>query len=174
MMITESLVVSSASTSAPIFALIGVVIGAVISSLVTWRTARMTVTAAFEGEKYKQRLAIYQALWARTQQIRKTPEDQDLTTAAMATTLTNLDEWYFQTGGLLLTDQARAAYFSLVDAIQSTIALNTPNLSPAQYERVYDAATKLRDITATEVRGRSGTPFTSKATVETAKPLHPF
>lgn len=142
-----------------IIALLGVVLGAIIAAIATWRMSVLSVAATFESEKYKQRLASYQALWSRTQRLRRTPEAADLSLKAMHETLDNLDSWYFQTGGLLLTDEARQAYFGLVRAIQSLPSTPNGTLSAKQYMPVFTAATTLRDVTATEVRGRTGTPF---------------
>lgn len=139
------------------FTLIGVLLGAAIAAIATWRAARIGAFTAFEGEKYRQRLTAYQALWSHTQTLRRTPEPQDMTIAAMINTIDRLDEWYFTTGGLLLTDDARAAYFELVDAMQSVQGSAGPDVSPDLYKSIFAAATKLRDITATEVRGKSKT-----------------
>lgn len=141
------------------FALFGAIVGAALSAIATWRMATVTITAAFEGEKYRQRLTCYQALWSQTQRIRRTPDAEDRTNEGLQETLNNLDRWYFQTGGLLLTDEARKAYFNLIRHIQHQLDSKQTHITPEEYLQVFDAAVALRDVTATEVRGRTGSPF---------------
>lgn len=142
-------------------ALGGVIVGAIISAIATWRIATATIAAAHEGEKYRQRLAAYQSLWSQTQRIRRTPEDDDRSIVALKQTLDQLDAWYFQTGGLLLTDDARKSYFALLGLIQERLSLGPMEVSENDYSKIFQAATDLRRVTATEVLGRTQNDFRS-------------
>ncbi len=134
---------------------LGVLLGAGLSGFATWQAARLSATAKFEAEKYKQRLRSYRKLWAKTKRLKRTPDKDDATREAMIETLESLDEWYFSTGGLLLTDNARVRYFDLIRKLQASIS----SFDSASYETVYSAATALRNVTSTEIGGRFGNPF---------------
>lgn len=153
-----------------IFALVGVVVGALIAGVATWRAAEMMASTTLEAEKYRQRLDAYQKLWSSTQALRRTPEEQDLTPESLATVVDALDSWYFRTGGLLLTDEARAAYFNLIDCLKDGSWKDGEPISRVDYAPVLRAATRLRDITATEVRGKEKTKYTSRGAIVSTVP----
>ena len=146
----------------PALAVAGVVVGSLLTGVLTWWNDRHTADSALQTEKYKQRLLAYQALWACTSSIRRAPDPSPLPRSSVVDVISRLDEWYFESGGLLLTERSRERYFNFMDELQVFLRSNNPSVPTADYVSIYTAASELRSQTASEVGGRSTTPMISR------------
>jgi hypothetical protein len=70
-----------------------------------------------DQELRKERLKEYRELWSRTQAIALYAPDP-LTYEGLPHFAEKLREWYFERGGLLLSEKARDRYFALIDAVE--------------------------------------------------------
>jgi hypothetical protein len=76
-----------------------------------------------DRELRNRRLDAYQVLWSTFARIPKHPNSLPQR-SEMATLHAELADWYYRTGGILLSDSSRAALFTLRDYVRSITAID--------------------------------------------------
>ena len=83
-----------------------------------WVTTRRSLVLQFDGELRRDRLQAYTALWALLEPLnRYGPAPKRLTLVQVERLAADLTRWYFQVGGIYLSEPARNDYFALQDAL---------------------------------------------------------
>ena len=93
-----------------------------------WK-AHKDLEADYDRELRGARIAAYRALWTLLEPLARYAPPGPLTAAVAADLASALRGWYFQTGGLFLSDESRRAYFALQEVRAAALA-PTPNGTP--------------------------------------------
>lgn len=110
----------------------GIVV-AVVTGVLSYRTARWHARKDLEVDLRQQRLTAFKQLWALSEPLAKygrTDPVTLVTPATMEELSRKLRHWYFAQGGMFLTDESRDAYFAFQDALhdaaQGTLERDRP------------------------------------------------
>jgi hypothetical protein len=97
-------------------------IGGLVSSIISYRQGGLRVAQDLQIEYDKdlrqRRIQSYTTLWQSLRLLAKYPEPETLTHVQLKWLGHRLREWYFDGGGMVLSDKAREAYFDLQDGIK--------------------------------------------------------
>jgi hypothetical protein len=110
-----------------VVAVIGLVGSAIAAAIAAYAGTRRRVLAELEAQYDSKlrdsRLGVYPKLWAELEPLAKYareppgyPARDEITRLSVA-----LRKWYFQTGGIYLSAEAREAYFQLQDALTTVV-----------------------------------------------------
>ena len=95
-----------------------------------------------DAEVLSKRRAAYEALFRLLKPFARYDRNPKLDKAQLKEISQNMRDWYFDMGGLYLTDDCRAPYFSLKDILKSTIEISaTEKVEP---DALISAASRLR------------------------------
>jgi len=126
------------SLGVAIITAIGAFIGALISHFLTERRS-------LDLAIYKRREEAYKELWKHTAHIPKWPPREDLKFPELRAFSEELRHWYFEIGGVYLSDSARRAYGNLQEALNSPgLAAKAAPLKGPDYSALQDLCSKLR------------------------------
>lgn len=148
--------------SAAITAVLGLVSGAVLAYVTAVVKFRKDLEAEFDKDLRERRLGAYEKLWATLESLARYDLPEPLTPYVLSKVTEAMRQWYFQSGGLYLSDDTRKVYFTLKDAIQRVVnnsALERDAEIPGWAQKpVIDAASLLRACLARDVRTRRAPP----------------
>ncbi len=109
-------------------------------------------------ELYRQRIESYRKLWALTEALAKyAREKKDFTTEDAERLSAELRRWYFQEGGLFLSQRARTAYFAFQEELRDIVKRHssvTESLDEHSFEEVRNKSSILRTALAHDVGAR--------------------
>lgn len=117
--------------------------GAVVSYVVVRYQTRAKFRGTVDASLICKRERLYQELWRLTSTLPRWPHGHACTYKQVVELGEAMSAWYFTRGGLYLSEQARDAYGTLrarIDVLADRIGV----LSDAEYNALFDAATKLR------------------------------
>ena len=120
-------------------------VGAVIGGITTWWRLNRELRHGYDRALTSERLLVYRKLWALTEiapryRLFKPPSPKELRTAQES-----LHDWFFNTGGLFLSQPARDAYFCLQNALLRAEWASTDDEKTEDMEqRLLDAGEDLR------------------------------
>jgi hypothetical protein len=83
-------------------------------------TIAMTMT--IDTDLRGRRITVYSELWKKTGDLPKWPRNQELTYQDLHNLSTELRKWYFETGGMYLSEGARVAYGEVQKSLTSVLA----------------------------------------------------
>ena len=101
--------------------LIGSIAGAVSSTITYFSTRakiRLDLAAEYDKALQENRLAAYLKLWAMLEPLARYGRDTPITHKTLSTISTQTRIWYFQAGGIYLTQASRKPYFAWKDLLQ--------------------------------------------------------
>jgi hypothetical protein len=96
-------------------------ITAVVTYLATLARARLDLSIEYDKELRQERLAAYQDLWKRLKPLARYSAEQPLTRQVVRATSESMRDWYFDVGGIYLSQLTRGPYFDLKEAMQLLI-----------------------------------------------------
>jgi hypothetical protein len=95
----------------------------VLGIATNWATSRRTLALQYDTELRRERLAVYADLWARLEVLNKYGRSSPrLSRVDTEKLVADLKRWYFQVGGIYLSEPTRNDYFALQDALQHALA----------------------------------------------------
>jgi hypothetical protein len=97
------------------------IIVAVITGVLGYRSARWNLRKELEVDLRRQRLEAFKQLWTLSEPLAKYGRTEPVTPASMEKLSIDLRHWYFTQGGIFLSDESRATYFSFQNALQAVI-----------------------------------------------------
>ena len=103
--------------------------------------------SAYEKTLFDQRLVEYRALWALTEQTSRRYIDR-LSSSSAGELADELTRWYYRQGGILLTAEAREAYFRARASLE--------NFDPKHADKVVHAFSSLRTALCGDLNSRKG------------------
>jgi hypothetical protein len=136
--------------------LIGGIAGVVSSALTYFSTRakiRLDLAAEYDKALQENRLAAYLKLWARLEPLARYGRDKPITHKVLEDISTQTRTWYFQAGGIYLTQASRKTYFDWKALLQPLLddkeleAQSDREINPAVDDRlakVIAAGSRLR------------------------------
>jgi hypothetical protein len=133
--------------------LVGVLVTAVITALATAAKVKQDLEADYDLALRNERLAAYRELWRRLEPLAKYFRAQEVTRRRLRELGTELRSWYFQTGGIYLTERSRDAYFALMDGLSAAVGVDEEP-DPGKVEDLGERGSALRTSLVEDVRTR--------------------
>jgi hypothetical protein len=102
------------------------VFGIITGGLLTYVSAilkfRKDLEADYDKDLRSQRIRVYKDLWKRLELVARYDRPKPLNTEALRELTESMRIWYFEKGGLYLSEAARTAYFNLKNSIQKALS----------------------------------------------------
>jgi hypothetical protein len=112
----------------------------------------------YDTDLRDKRITQYLELWKLLEDLAKYARPKALTFTDLELLTTSLREWYFQKGGLFLSDNSRDCYFDLQDAIKNVLVANSEaketEIAEQTYESLRSVGSNLRTALAQDVGTR--------------------
>jgi hypothetical protein len=137
-----------------VVSLITAFVSAVLASAGTYLAARHDLQLKFDASLRDLRIAAYKDLWRTLETLAKYGRRDSLLKDQAQTLLSELKTWYFETGGLVLSRDARRDYFALLDGLEVVIAGAEDTLSAADDEYLRVLGSRLRTALTRDVGTR--------------------
>ena len=142
--------------------IVTLVVGALVGIISTYISAKQKfrddLQAKFNESLHQSRVNTYQKLWEQLQVLAKYARPYPVTHHRLRKLAEDLRKWYFEVGGLFLTDNSRDAYFALHDSIVAELAKKIPEdqeLSDPSFETIREKGSALRTNLSADLRSRS-------------------
>jgi hypothetical protein len=119
-------------------ALPGILVGALITYVFAVFKLRKELAFKYDTDLREKRITEYLGLWRVMEDLAKYARPKELTFADLEKLAASLREWYFQKGGLFLSDSSRDSYFDLQEAIKSVLASHTEAKEQTVSETIYE------------------------------------
>ena len=104
--------------TALVASIITAVVTAILAAVGTYVTTRRNLQIQFDASLREMRIAVYKPLWARLAGLAKYARPEPLSRHEAQELAETLRDWYFETGGLFLSQETRRDYFALHDALE--------------------------------------------------------
>jgi hypothetical protein len=104
--------------SALVASLVTGIVTAVLAALGTYVTTRRNLQIQFDASLRELRIAAYKALWKELEDLAKYGRAEPLSRSQAQQLSISLRTWYFETGGLFLSQETRRDYFALLDGLE--------------------------------------------------------
>ena len=146
--------------SAALAGLIGIIAGAFTTYFTTRSRIRTELSADYDKSLRDARIDAYRGLWKELQPLAKYSRPGPVSYRTVQQLSSVARRWYFETGGLYLSERAREAYFALMDGYRDVLenlelqATPDRELSTPEFESLRDAGSRLRATMAADVRTR--------------------
>ncbi|BAM01375.1 MULTISPECIES: hypothetical protein [Caldilinea] len=143
--------------------LLGIVSGIVGTYLTAILKFRKDLEAEYDKDLRSRRLDVYKTLWNHLQLVARYDLPKPLTPSTLEELTIAMRTWYFNEGGIYLSEPTRARYFELKEAIK--LVLETQNASSNQElnehdrQRVLNLASLLRASMTSDVGTRKSSPL---------------
>jgi hypothetical protein len=135
-------------------ALLGFLLGAAGSYLGLYWKVKKELEAQYDKELRAERLKAYAALWKLLQPIAKYSRPGPVTASSLQKLSADLQQWYFEIGGLFMSERTRDAYFALQDELTTPAEHLDRELSHAEFENIRETGSRLRTATTVDVGSR--------------------
>ena len=131
-------------------------VSAVITHFSTRAKVRLDLAAVYDKELQENRLAVYKKLWAMLEQLSRYGRTQPVTNAVLRGISDQTRSWYFQEGGIYLTERSRDPYFEWKKAMQPALDEGVgadPNaeVDPEQLKLIIDSGSTLRTALSDDI-----------------------
>src|SRR3954468_17857938 len=124
----------------------------VLGIATNWATTRRTLALQYDTELRRERLAGYSDLWSRLEVLNKYGRPSSrLSRVDTERLVADLKRWYFQVGGIYLSEPTRNDYFALQDALQHALA-TARVCDDAELEAAEDAAFEFIRVRSSRLR----------------------
>jgi hypothetical protein len=124
-------------------AFFGTLVTVAVTYAATSVKVRRELESSYDLSLREARLGAYQSLWRLLQPLAKYARPEPVTYRLLGRMLNELRAWYFETGGLYLTEPSREAYFHLMDRLRD---LTTRVDGPATRELPFETFEFLREL----------------------------
>ncbi|MEV5962018.1 hypothetical protein AB0L70_09660 [Kribbella sp. NPDC051952] len=137
------------------------VVGAVVSGVLTYLGTRSKMVVDYDADLRSRRVTAYADLWARLEPLAKYAAESSFSETEAKNLATSLRVWYFQKGGLFLSQDTRADYFALQNLLMllgggwGWSTSERAQLTPAAREHVRTYGSRLRSSLTRDVGTRS-------------------
>lgn len=131
---------------------------AIVTAYLASRKIREDLEARYDTDLRDRRLKVYADLWKSLEPLAKYSPPGPVTGTVIANLSRSMRGWYYETGGIFLSIEARDAYFklqdSLVGAVQNPGGNGEAVLEPATFEAIRAKSSKLRTSLAHDIGTR--------------------
>jgi hypothetical protein len=101
--------------------LFGIASGAILAYLGAVLKFRKDLEAEYDKDLRNRRIKAYQELWKHLQLLARYDRPKPLTSQTLGELSVAMRHWYFEVGGLFLSEETRNTYFDLKQAIQQVV-----------------------------------------------------
>ena len=101
--------------------LFGIASGAILAYLGAVLKFRKDLEAEYDKDLRNRRIKAYQELWKHLQLLARYDRPKPLTIQTLGELSVAMRQWYFEVGGLFLSEETRNTYFDLKKAIQQAV-----------------------------------------------------
>ena len=144
--------------SEPVTTVLGAVLGLATGALLALLASRKRLEVEYDIELRKHRIEAYQALWKILEPLAYYSPPSAVTYAVASGLSQALRSWYFEVGGLFLSEESREAYFDLQKGLGGVIKEPLDDdhvpLGSQRFERLRAIASKLRTASTQDVATR--------------------
>ena len=143
-----------------VIAIITAVVTGFISYQLAHRQAAIDLAKNIDESMARDRTEAYKVLWKLTGRIPLYPPAENLTYESLRTLSIEFQRWYFNIGGIYLTEAAREAYFDAQELLLRLSVRKTGELKPCKldancdYETVRKQLSTLRTQLTEDLRSR--------------------
>jgi hypothetical protein len=135
--------------------LIGAIVGGGISWLTTNARLRRELELLYDRDLRDKRVAAYKELWRRTKRVPRTALRGEVTGETLRNVRVDWHNWYYDEGGIYMSETVRDKYFEATKGLETGAdACGSRELTPAEYESVYDRVKTLRDSLTNDIGAR--------------------
>jgi hypothetical protein len=92
----------------------------------------------YDTDLREKRIPEYRALWRLLQPLARYSRPEPVTGKLIQQLSQELRQWYFEQGGLFLSDRSRDSYFALQDALTAVVADHKQTLSAVLTEETFE------------------------------------
>jgi hypothetical protein len=96
-------------------------VSAILTHFSTRAKLRLDLAAEYDKQLQEKRVAGYQKLWGMLEPLARYGRDRPVTYAVIRSISEQTRTWYFQTGGIYLTQRSRKPYFKWKAAMQPVL-----------------------------------------------------
>ena len=142
--------------------LIVVVLTALFALLTNRQKFREDLQAKYDASIHSQRSAAYLTLWQKLEVLAKFAPPESVTPKRLGQLSRDLREWFFQGGGLYLSDESREGYLQIQSWIKRELARASPadeELDPKRLTEILNLSSKLRACLSTDLGSRKHAKF---------------
>lgn len=141
-------------SAAILWAVAGILLGGVFSFLTVRFQLGHERREADRRHLVNLRTNTFHDLWKITQDVPRNPTVAEMTGFNAAALVNRMHQWYFQVGGLYLTETTREAYFSLLGALENHTEIG---VTEEQYAPLYQKGSALRKALVLELQANAST-----------------
>jgi hypothetical protein len=134
--------------------LVTALVGAVLASIGTYLAARRDLQLKFDDSLRDLRITRYEELWKTLRPLAKYGRSTALSHKQTSDLIAALSTWYFDTGGLVLSSDAREDYFALQDGLELALARPERELTADEDEFLRVLGSRLRTAMTRDVGTR--------------------
>ncbi len=121
---------------------------------------QLELSADIDIHLREQRITVYTELWKKTELLPKWPRSHDVTYEKLDDFSKGLRDWYFQVGGMYLSEDARDSYIDLQETITDNLkAKRSGNIIDDEYDRIRDKCSALRTELTNDILSRRAAPI---------------
>jgi len=132
---------------------------AVVGGALTYVTAvlkiRRDLAAQYDADLRRDRITVYKQLWCKLEPLAKYAPAKALTCDDAHGLATALRSWYFEEGGLFLSEPARNAYFGLQEALKTVSEHSKQRLPDPMLALLMERGSELRTQLTRDVGTRA-------------------
>jgi hypothetical protein len=136
---------------------------AALTAGATFLATRWKVSKDFDIEIARavrsDRIEVYPKLWALTERLAFYAKERDLTYSDALDLGSALRRWYYQEGGIFLSENSRDAYFELHEALKAVYTskpVQSEPLKPREFFSIQRPSSNLRTALARDLGTRRG------------------
>jgi len=105
------------------------------------------------------RISVYTELWKKTELLPKWPRSPNVTYEKLTEFSNGLMDWYFQGGGMYLSEDTRDSYNDLQETISITVQGRSGNITDDNYDRIRSKCSVLRTEITNDILSRRPAPI---------------
>ncbi|HSI56751.1 MAG TPA: hypothetical protein VLA16_04290 [Ideonella sp.] len=143
--------------------LIGFALGAIGSYLALYWKVRKELEAQYDKELRAERLQQYKLLWTMTEPLAKYSPPGPVSVQRLRDMSSKGRCWYFQQGGIFMSERTRDRYFAFQEALLATIAAGSkdeePSIKGVDLEPLRKRSSRLRTAMTEDVGTRRASLF---------------
>jgi hypothetical protein len=141
-----------------LLSLVASILTGLVTAYFTSRKVREDLEAKYDTDLRDRRLKVYAELWKLLEPLAKYSPPGPVTPRVLGQLSRALRSWYFDTGGLYLSEPARDAYFALQGALVAAVGTGEAEidveLDPDAFEAIRKAGSDLRTHLAGDIGTR--------------------
>jgi hypothetical protein len=135
---------------------LSVVMTALFGLLTNRQKFREDLQAKYDATIHEQRTAVYLPLWKKLELLARFAPPETVTMKRLDELSTTLREWFFDKGGLYLSDESRQAYLNLQETITHVRnrEISDRGVDESSLRRIQDKASALRASLSKDIGSR--------------------